>query len=106
FGIDAGDTALVGAGNINAITYSLVAGIHEVGLDYGITHMVAVMDVRIERILRRAGCVMRRIGKPRRIGNCIALAVEFEVSRQGLADIRRNGGLAGRVAQYPMEEAA
>lgn len=106
FGIDMDETALLGAGNINAVTYSLVAGIHEVGLDYGITHMVAVMDVRIERILRRAGCVMRRIGKPRRIGNCIALAVEFEVSRQGLADIRRNGGLAGRVAQYPMAQIA
>lgn len=106
FGIDMDDAASLGAGNINAITYSLVAGIHEVGLDYGITHMVAVMDVRIERILRRAGCVMRRIGKPRRLGNCIALAVEFEVSRQGLADIRRNGGLVGRVAQFPMDEAA
>ncbi|MBC7905155.1 MAG: GNAT family N-acetyltransferase [Rhodospirillaceae bacterium] len=106
FGIEMDDAALLGAGNINAITYSLVAGIHEVGLDYAITHMVAVMDVRIERILRRAGCVMRRIGKPRRMGNCVALAVEFEVSRQALADIRRNGGLVGRVAQYPMAQAA
>lgn len=106
FGIDAGDDAILGAGQINTITYALVAGIHEVGLDYGITHMVAVMDVRIERILRRAGCVMRRIGKPRRIGNCLALAVEFEVSRDGLADIRRNGGLVGRVAQHPAVKAA
>lgn len=106
FGIDAGDDAILGAGQINTITYALVAGIHEVGLDYGVTHMVAVMDVRIERILRRAGCVMRRIGKPRRIGNCVALAVEFEVSPSGLEDIRRNGGLAGRVAQHPMVEAA
>ena len=106
FGIDAGEDAALGAGQINTITYALVAGIHEVGLDYGITHMVAVMDVRIERILRRAGCIMRRIGKPRRIGNCLALAVEFEVSRDGLAAIRRNGGLPGRVAQYPLEEAA
>jgi len=106
FGIDAGDGADLAAGNINTITYALVAGIHEVGLDYGITHMVAVMDVRIERILRRAGCIMRRMGRPRRIGNCVALAVEFEVSRQGLADIRRNGGLNGRVAQYPLTEIA
>lgn len=106
FGIDAGEDAVLGAGQINTITYALVAGIHEVGLDYGITHMVAVMDVRIERILRRAGCVMRRIGKPRRIGNCVALAVEFEVSRSGLEDIRRNGGLPGRVAQLPLEQAA
>lgn len=106
FGIDAGDDCVLGAGQINTITYALVAGIHEVGLDYGITHMVAVMDVRIERILRRAGCVMRRIGKPRRIGNCVALAVEFKVSRTGLDDIRRNGGLSSRVAQYPIEEAA
>lgn len=106
FGIDASDESVLGAGHINAVTYALVAGIHEVGLDYGITHMVAVMDVRIERILRRAGCVMRRIGKPRRIGNCVALAVEFQVSREGLAEIRRNGGLSGRIAQYPLEEAA
>ncbi|MCR6630632.1 MAG: GNAT family N-acetyltransferase [Magnetospirillum sp.] len=106
FGIDAGEDAILGAGMINTVTYSLVAGIHEVGMDWGITHMVAVMDVRIERILRRAGCVMRRMGKPRRIGNCVALAVEFEVSRIGLADIRRNGGLDGRVAQNPAVEAA
>lgn len=106
FGIDSGDDGVLGAGQINTITYALVAGIHEVGLDYGITHMVAVMDVRIERILRRAGCAMRRIGKPQRIGNCVALAVEFEVSPLALEDIRRNGGLDGRVAQLPMEEAA
>lgn len=106
FGIDAGEDASLGAGQINTITYSLVAGIHEVGLDWGLTHMVAVMDVRIERILRRAGCIMRRIGKPRRLGNCVALAVEFEVSPQALADIRRNGGLVGRAAPFPMVEAA
>ena len=106
FGIDAGDDAVLGAGQINTITYALVAGIHEVGLDYGLTHMVAVMDVRIERILRRAGCAMRRIGRPRRIGNCVALAVEFEVSPIALEDIRRNGGLTGRIAQHPLEEAA
>ena len=105
FGIDAGDTPL-GAGQINTITYALVAGIHEVGLDHGITHMVAVMDVRIERILRRAGCAMRRIGKPRRIGNCVALAVEFQVCPNALEDIRRNGGLDGRVAQLPLEKVA
>lgn len=106
FGIDAGDDVILGAGQINAITYALVAGIHEVGLDHGITHMVAVMDVRIERILRRAGCLMRRIGTPRRIGNCVALAVEFEVSPTALEDIRRNGGLAGRIAPLPLEKAA
>lgn len=106
FGIDAGDDVILGAGQINAVTYALVAGIHEVGLDYGITHMVAVMDVRIERILRRAGCLMRRIGTPRRIGNCVALAVEFQVSPSALDDIRRNGGLGGRVAPRPLEEAA
>lgn len=106
FGIDATDAADLGAGNINTITYALVAGIHEVGLDYGITHMVAVMDVRIERILRRAGCVMRRMGKPRRIGNCLALAVEFQVSPTALEDIRRNGGLDGRTAQFPAAQQA
>lgn len=106
FGIDGGDDTVLGAGQINTITYALVAGIHEVGLDCGITHMVAVMDVCIERILRRAGCFMRRIGRPRRVGNCVALAVEFEVSPIALEDIRRNGGLAGRVAPRPMEEVA
>src|ERR1700719_2068777 len=46
-------------------TYELFAGMIEFGLSRQLTDIVTVTDARMERILRRAGWSLRRIGKPR-----------------------------------------
>jgi acyl homoserine lactone synthase len=48
--------------------YELFAGMIEFGLSRQLTEIVTVTDARMERILRRAGWSLRRIGKPRALG--------------------------------------
>jgi acyl homoserine lactone synthase len=52
-------------------TYELFAGMIEFGLARQLTEIVTVTDARMERILRRAGWPLRRIGKPRALGSTL-----------------------------------
>lgn len=69
---------------INRITSELVCGALEIGLLAGLTHIVTVVDVRMERILRRTGCVMERLVPPKRIGDVLTLAVLVDCSEESL----------------------
>lgn len=100
------DATLARSGALNTATYLLVAGLHEVGLIMGLTHMVAVFDTRMEVILRRAGCKLWRLGAPQKVGNCMAVAGAFEVGGAALDTTRQRGQIAGAVVRMPMELAA
>ena len=49
---------------------------------------VSTLRFRMERILRRAGWPLRRIGKPHPIGNTLAVAGYLEISTESLARAR------------------
>jgi len=87
-------------------TYELFAGMIEFGLSRKLTEIVTVTDARMERILRRAGWSLRRIGKPRALGSTLAVAGYLEVSIESLARILAAGGLQGRVLWAPVGLAA
>ncbi len=87
-------------------TYELFAGMTEFGLSRRLTEIVTVTDARMERILRRAGWPLRRIGKPRALGNTLAVAGYLEVSAASLLCIRKAGGLQGPVLWAPVVLAA
>ena len=57
----------------------LMCGVGELGLESGITRIITVTDVFLERMFRRMGCPGERIGKPKRIGSVIAVAVGWDV---------------------------
>lgn len=66
-------------------TWTMFAAIIEWSMENGYTEVVTATDIRIERILRRAGWPMARIGEPKRLGNTNAVvgllptdAVSFE----------------------------
>jgi N-acyl-L-homoserine lactone synthetase len=61
-------------------TYELLIGVLQVGLAHDIEAIVCVVDLRMERVLRRAGWHMQRLGPERRIGNTIAVAGRLDVS--------------------------
>lgn len=54
-------------------TWTMFAAIIEWSMTNGYSELVTVTDIRIERILRRAGWPMVRIGDPKPIGNTIAV---------------------------------
>ena len=84
---------------LSYVTGELLAAIEEVGLLAGLTEVVSVFDARMVRIFRSAGCPALIIGKPQRIGSCMTYAGLFEISEQGLANIRNACGITGSVLE-------
>ena len=84
---------------LTSATSKLIAGVAEYGLSIGLTRVVAVVDLRMERILRLAGWPLARMAAPRQIGVTKAVAGVLEVSRPVLDNIRRQSGLIGSVIE-------
>ena len=61
-------------GPLHDVTLTMFAAIIEWATAAGYREIVTGTDVRFERILKRAGWPMRRIGEPRRLGNTLAVA--------------------------------
>ncbi|WFU75443.1 acyl-homoserine-lactone synthase [Bradyrhizobium sp. CB2312] len=93
FAIETRPDAPKGKHKIARATYELFAGMIEFGLSRGLTDIVTVTDVRMERILRRAGWPLRRIGVPHLIGNTTAVAGYLGISHEVLIAIRSAGEL-------------
>lgn len=89
-----------------AATYELLAGMIEFGLSRNLTEIATVTDARMERILRRAGWPLRRIGEPRALGSTLAVAGYLDTSIESLARIRSTGRLQGPVLWAPVVLAA
>ena len=78
----------------------------EFGLSRQLTDIVTVTDVRIERILRRAGWPLRRIGSLATIGNTVAVAGYLAISSEILTGLRKAAGLSTPVLWTPVMFAA
>jgi N-acyl-L-homoserine lactone synthetase len=102
FAIDVGADAPKGDRGITRATYELFAGMVEFGLSRQLTDIVTVTDVRMERILRRAGWPLRRIGNPSTIGNTLAVAGYLAISHDTLVILRKFGGLSAPVLWTPV----
>lgn len=102
FALDLPPSAPKRAGGIARGTYKLFAGMIEFGLSRGLRKIVTVTDLRMERILHRAGWPLERIAVPRTIGTTRAVAGFLPVSAESLDEVRRNGGLAKPVLWAPV----
>lgn len=67
--VDAGRAGQV----LHDVTWTMFAAIIEWSMANGYSELITATDVRIERILRRAGWPMTRIGTPKRLGNTNAV---------------------------------
>jgi acyl homoserine lactone synthase len=92
-----GNAATTEAG-LSQTTYDLLIGVLKAGLSNGISTIASVVDVRMERILRRAGWQLDRLGSPRRIGKTIAMAGQLDVSAQILRSLEARAGYAHAAA--------
>lgn len=79
-------------------TYDLLIGVLNFGLFNGISTIACVVDVRMERILRRAGWHLDRLCSPQRIGKTVALAGQLDVSAQILSSLEARVGYAHAAA--------
>lgn len=101
FALDIATDAPKGEHAIARATYELFAGMIEFGLSRRLSDIVTVTDARMERILRRAGWPLRRLGNPCSLGNTLAVAGYLEISTEVLARVRNAGGFAGPVLWEP-----
>ena len=106
FALDIPADAPKASHGLASATYELFAGMIEFGLSRRLTDIVTVTDARMERILRRAGWPLRRIGEPRALGMTSAVAGYLEVSLESLARVRSAGGVHGPVLWAPVALAA
>jgi N-acyl-L-homoserine lactone synthetase len=91
-------TAATTEAGLSQTTYDLLIGVLRFGLSYGIGTIVCVVDVRMERILRRAGWQLDRLGSPRRVGKTVALAGQLDVSAKILGELEARVGYANAAA--------
>jgi N-acyl-L-homoserine lactone synthetase len=79
-----------GSNQVTIAAAELMCGVGELGLSSGLSHIVTVTDVFLERMFRRMGCPGERIGEPQRIGSVYAVAVAWEVTTD-LLDRMKSG---------------
>jgi len=84
-------------------TFELFAGMIEFGLSQGLTEIVTVTDVRIERILQRAEWPLTRLGSAHTIGETLAVAGSLEVSMNALERLRQACHIRNRVLWAPVD---
>jgi acyl homoserine lactone synthase len=77
---------------LSQTTFDLLVGVLRFGLLNRISAIACVVDVRMERILRRAGWQLERLGPAGRIGNTIAIAGQLHVSAQILRRLEARVG--------------
>jgi acyl homoserine lactone synthase len=102
FALDIATDAPKGEHAIARATYELFAGMIEFGLSRRLSDIITVTDARMERILRRAGWPLRRLGNPCNLGNTLAVAGFLEISADALTRIRKAGGFVGPVLWEPV----
>mgnify|MGYP002784091661 FL=1 len=97
FCVDTSATDTVTEGGLRQATFMLFAGMLEWGRARDLRSIATVTDVRMERILRRAGWPLDRLGKPRRVGVTVAVAGLLPIETAALDAIRANAKLIGPI---------
>ncbi len=80
----------------------LMCGVGEIGLASGLSHIVTVTDVFLERMFRRMGCPGERIAEPHKIGSVHAVAVAWEVTPDLLARMKAIAEIEGPLLVEPL----
>jgi acyl homoserine lactone synthase len=86
---------------VTAAAAELMCGVGELGLTSGLSHIVTVTDVFLERMFRRMGCPGKRIGEPKKIGSVHAVAVSWEVNEDLLFRMKTAAEIDGPVLEVP-----
>lgn len=77
----------------------LMCGVGELGIASGLSQIVTVTDVFLERMFRRMGCPGDRIGAPQKIGSVYAVAVSWDVNNDLLTRMKQVAEISGTVLE-------
>ncbi len=91
-----------GSNQVTMAAAELMCGVGELGIASGLSHIVTVTDVFLERMFRRMGCPGERISDPRRIGSVFAVAIAWEVNDDLLSRMKAVADIDGAVVAEPV----
>ena len=106
FCVDTESAAATAENGLRKATFLLFAAMIEWGQQHNLQAIATVTDLRMERILRRAGWRLDRLGTPRQIGPTKAVAGLLPITAEALGAIRAAGQLSGRAIDAPSSLAA
>ena len=95
FCVDTQNVAATAENGLKEATFLLFAAMIERGQHHDLQAIATVTDLRMERILRRAGWGLDRLGEPRQIGATKAVAGLLPVTDDALGAIRAAGKISG-----------
>ncbi|MCP2223606.1 MULTISPECIES: acyl-homoserine-lactone synthase [Bradyrhizobium] len=101
FCVDTKSAAATAENGLRKATFLLFAAMIEWGQQHDLQAIATVTDLRMERILRRAGWHLDRLGAPRQIGTTNAVAGLLPISEEALGAIRAAGQISGRAIDAP-----
>ena len=101
FCVDTKTVAATSENGLRKATFLLFAAMIEWGQQHHIQAIATVTDLRMERILRRAGWQLDRLGMPRQIGSTNAVAGLLPISSEALGAIRAAGQISGGAIDAP-----
>ncbi|MBJ7402575.1 MAG: GNAT family N-acetyltransferase [Bradyrhizobium sp.] len=105
FCVDTKNVAATAANGLREATFLLFAAMIEWGQQCGLQAIATVTDLRLERILRRAGWHLDRLGTPRQIGTTTAVAGLLPVTDDALRAIRAAGKISKPAIEAPSSTA-
>jgi acyl homoserine lactone synthase len=88
---------------VHQASAELLLALYEIGQMAGLSFVVSVIDLRMERILRRLSCAGERIGEPRKYGAVSAIAGHWEISDEMLQQVRNASGIQHSVLENDLQ---
>jgi acyl homoserine lactone synthase len=101
FCVDTESAAATAENGLRKATFLLFAAMIEWGQQHNLQAIATVTDLRMERILRRAGWRLDRLGTPRQIGTTNAVAGLLPIGEEALGAIRAAGQIPGCAIEAP-----
>ena len=101
FCVDTKSVAATAENGLREATLLLFAAMIEWGQQRSLEAIATVTDLRMERILRRAGWHLDRLGEPRQIGATKAVAGLLPITDDALGAIRATGKISGLAIDAP-----
>jgi N-acyl-L-homoserine lactone synthetase len=101
FCVDTKNVEATAQNGLREATFLLFAAMIEWGQQHDLQAIATVTDLRMERILRRAGWGLDRLGEPRQIGSTKAVAGLLPVTDDALGAIRTAGKISKRIIETP-----
>jgi acyl homoserine lactone synthase len=101
FCVDTKSVVATAGNGLREATFLLFAAMIEWGQQRDLYAIATVTDLRMERILRRAGWHLDRLGTPRQIGATKAVAGLLPITDDAISAIRATGKISGLAIDAP-----